>query len=518
MAEHDPDPVGATTPVGSQGRPPPPAAPGAGDPGERTSEGWWRQLRRPVSAPSAVAAVGWCAFAIYLVVQARLGPALIWNDSRIYASMAQRPLWSRAVWLGARPPLTALVIKAVGSPSSVITAQAVVGAMCWGVLAWTVGRLVDPGWRRVTAIFVILGFASTLPVSLWNRSELSESLSMSLLALVFAGFIWTSRRATWPRVAATTAAGLAFAATRDAQVWTVGMLALAAGIFALARLRASRKTAVRAGVLSVCLLGAVVVAEWGTLASHRTTPDTADVLYARVFPFPDRVAWFAAHGMPEARQIDQRSRETPVPPDAAKMVFISAGDAAFHPLERWMRTDAGGTYLLWLVTHPGYVLGEPLQRPERAFNFAQGELDFYAPTHALPSPLTAVLWPPLLGLTVLSALALYLGIVAEAWRSRPWCMVGVLTLVGVAAMLVAWHGDAQEVTRHTVEGFTQVRLGVWILLTLGVLGRMRPVPRGPARDTGTDRPAPGRSGTPQPPATTPAGSLGPSGAEQPPSP
>ncbi len=233
----------------------------------------------------------------------------------------------------------------------------------------------------------------------------------------------------------------------------------------------------------------------------------------RVFPFPDRVAWFAAHGMPEGPRIDQLARETPASLGDAKVVGIPAEDKAFDPLERWIRTDAGHTYLLWLVTHPGYVLGEPLQRPERAFNFAQGQLAFYAPAHALSSPLTDVLWPPLLGLLVLSALALYLGIVSEAWRFRPWCMVAVLTLVGVAAMLVAWHGDGQEVTRHTVEGFAQVRLGVWILLTLGLLGSPDPGPEGPAGGTEPSRPATAASGS-----STGPGAIGPSGTEQPPGP
>ena len=470
-----------------------------------------------------MAAVGWCAFAVYLVVQARLGSALIWNDSTVYVSMARRPIWSLALWAGPRPPLTPLLIKAVGGPSALVTTQAVIAALCWGGLAWTVGRLVDPGWRRVTAVFVILGFATTLPVTMWNRSELSESLSMSLLALVFAGFIWVSRRPTWPRVGATVVASLAFAATRDAQVWTVGMLALAAGVYALTRFPVSRSTAVRAGVLSVCLLGVVAACEWGTLASHRTTSDTADVLYVRVFPFPDRVAWFAAHGMPEGLRIDQLARETAAPPGDAKVVGIPAEDTAFDPLERWIRTDAGHTYLLWLVTHPGYVLGEPLQRPERAFNFAHGELAFYAPAHALASPLTDVLWPPLLGLLVLSALALYLGIVSEAWRYRPWCMVAVLTLVGVAAMLVAWHGDGQEVTRHTVEGFAQVRLGVWILLTLGLLGSADPGPEGPAGGTGTSLSETALSQTALSEtalsgASTGPGAGGPSGTEPPPDP
>ena len=48
-------------------------------------------------------------------------------------------------------------------------------------------------------------------------------------------------------------------------------------------------------------------------------------------------------------------------------------------------------------------------------------------------------------------------------------MVAVLTFIGLPAMLVAWHGDGQEVTRHTIEGFAQIRLGVWILLIVGLL-------------------------------------------------
>ena len=49
-------------------------------------------------------------------------------------------------------------------------------------------------------------------------------------------------------------------------------------------------------------------------------------------------------------------------------------------------------------------------------------------------------------------------------------MVTVLSVVRRwRGMLVAWHGDSQEVTRHTIEGVAQVRLGVWILFTMGLL-------------------------------------------------
>ena len=427
-------------------------------------------MQHSVSLASIVAVSGWSVFAAYVVVQARAGPPLLWTDSTAYRSVATRPLASRALWAGPRPPLVPLVLKLVGSPGAMVTTQAVAAALAWGALAWTVGGLVPRGWRRVVAGFVVLGFAATLPVTMWNRSVLSESLSLSLLALVFAGCIAVSVRPTWPRIAATVAVCLAFAATRDAQVWTVGMLAVATGAVAVVARATHRGAALRVGVLAVALVGVVAISEWGTLASQRTTADTADVLFVRVFPFPGRVAWFADHGMPEADRVDRLAGGTPVPPGGVKVVGVSRHDPAFAPLTRWIDTEAASTYVLWLATHPWYVVSEPLQRPERAFNFAQGDLAFYAPTiDPMRSPLTSLLWPDVAGLMVTAVLALALGWVSGAWRTPPWRTLVVLTLVGVGAMLVAWNGDGQEVTRHTVEGFAQVRLGVWILFAIGLL-------------------------------------------------
>ncbi len=425
------------------------------------------------------------------MAQATAGPVIIWNDSKAYAAVASKPLASRAFWAGQRPPLAPLLIKLVGSSTGYLVAQAVIGAIAWGVLAWTVGRLVARGWPRVVAVWWILAFGTALPITLWNRSLLSESLAMSMLALVFAAVIWTVRSVTWPRIAATTGACSCFAATRDAQVWAVVAGSLVVGVFAITRLRSSPPLARRVGVLAMSLLAVAAITEWGTLTSHRTESDVRDVLIVRIFPYPDRVAWFASHGMPEQHQIDELAKATPTPSNAAKVVAIPAGNPTFDPLRQWMATEAAHTYVLWLLTHPGYVIFEPLVRPERSYNFAQGNLTFYAATNnRMASPLTIVMWPPLIGLLALAALAIYLGILSEAWRERPWRAVLILAALGVVAMLVAWHGDGQEVTRHTVEGLAQLRLGLSILVVVGLLGLV-PTENGPsvpgAPTTGPDQ-------------------------------
>jgi hypothetical protein len=455
-----------------------------------TSASSWRsRLLARTSVAPAVALAGWCIFAGYLLAQALAGPAITWTDSAVYVHIASRSLWSIGFWAGQRPPATPLLIKLTGSSSGFLAAQALVAALSWGFLAWTVGRLVSPGWRRTAAAWTILAFATAFPVTLWNRSVLSESLSMSLLALVFATLIWTARRLTWPRVAATTAVCLCFAATRDAQIWTVAFLAVAVGVGAIAAAGQRRgELAVRAGMLSLCLAGIVALTGSGAVSSHRTEQNVADVLYVRVFPFPGRVAWFAAHGMPEQRQIDELARATAAAPGAAKVVGFPVSDPVFAQLEHWIDAKGTGTYLLWLVTHPGYVVTEPLLRPERSYNFASGDLTFYASsTDRMASPLTFVMWPPLVALVALATVAALVSVVSRAWREGVWRMVFALIVIGILSMLVAWHGDGQEVTRHTVEGFAELRLGIWIVIVLWFLGAPPPRPGDAPSEVTADR-------------------------------
>lgn len=430
------------------------------------------------SVAPALSLAGWCIFALFLLAQAKAGPALIWNDSETYARIAARPVWSMAFWSGSRPPLIPLAIKAFGSQSGFLLAQAVIGAISWGLLAWTVGRQVRPGWMRVLATWTILGFATTLPVNLWNRSVLSESISLSLLALIVAALIWTHREMTFPRIAVTTFVCLCFALARDAQIWTVAMLFALSGAYCVRSITRDRRLAIRSGLLATCLLLVVVSTAWASLESKRTLSNVADVLYIRIFPFPNRVAWFAGHGMPEQARIDQLARSVPSNPNVAKLVVPPTDGSSFAELNGWIAQHGEQTYLEWLVTHPWYFLTDPLDRPEQSYNFGQGNLEIYmATTNPVESPLTYAMWPPLLWLVLAWALAILLGIATDSWRDRNWQTAAVLTVMGVLAMLIAWHGDGQEVTRHTVEGFALLRLAVWILLILGIFDSANGSPR-----------------------------------------
>jgi hypothetical protein len=427
-----------------------------------------------------LAAVGIAAFAAYKLWQALVGDPLVWQDSLSYQASGANSLTSRALWAGYRPPVTPLLWKVTGTLTSFVVVQTGISILAWTALAVVVGRLARRGWPQLVAGGLVLGFAVTTPIVQWDRSVLSESISLSLLALLFAAAIAWARRPTWPRSAAVMAVALVFAATRDTQIWVVAMLALAlGGSAAWHAWRASRPAGTRdlqpdPGVVArvawvaAALAVVVLLTGWSSAAAHRTQQNLVNVFTVRVFPYVGRVDWFADHGMPDARALRALARAAKGIDGDAPVVGVDLAAPQFAALNRWLHDDGPSTYMEWLLTHPGYVLGEPLHRPERTFNNAEGHLAFYAAPDRTDVSLANTLLYPAWFFAVAAAVAALAGAWATGrWRLHEWQMIVLLGVLGLLHMLIAWHGDGMEVTRHAAIGNVQARLAV--ILALGLL-------------------------------------------------
>jgi hypothetical protein len=67
-----------------------------------------------------------------------------------------------------------------------VDVQFVASVLAWMAVAWVVGQSLRPGWPRWLGSGLVLGFALTGPVTLWDRQLLTESLSLTFLATTFA--------------------------------------------------------------------------------------------------------------------------------------------------------------------------------------------------------------------------------------------------------------------------------------------------------------------------------------------
>ena len=411
--------------------------------------------------------------------------AVWWNDSEDFLAGARTGLFSLDRWAGPRTAAAPLILSlARFEPRMYVNWQAVIAAVCWGALAIAVWTLVAGRWARWAGALAVVAFSCTVPVTMWERSVLSESLAASTLALVVAAGLQLARGATGWRVAGVLAASALWLATRDshASVALLGAAALGVGLVIAYCRGIGRRDAPSRGsfsrlVVLACglfVLGALAMAA----ASHgdRYAYPLRNVFEVRVLPYPDRVAWFADHGMPQADRFAGPDALLPVVSDLgqAPVTYVADDAASLQEWLAWVERDGRQAFAAWLATHPGYLVTEPLRDPERSFNNALGDRSFYSPIDQREVPLVSRLLVPsrAVALLVVGAVAVW-ATYRRQWAS-PVLLIGAVTVALAAPHgLVSWHSDGMETARHLVIPVLQLHLGALLMVTgtVGVLGR-----------------------------------------------
>lgn len=411
------------------------------------------------------------AFAAYRVWQATVGVPGEWQDSADYHRIAATPGWfARDIWAGERPPLVPFLLKVVGNRADdYLLLQVLIGAACWLVLAWAFAQLVRPGWGRIAIEVAVLGTGLSRPIVQWDRQVLGETTSIAAAVLFLAALMYFARRGSWLAAVGVLSSAVVFAAARDTHVMVVAACAGAATVVLAIRVWNDRP--VRA-TLSALAAGLAVIAALGwagiTAAGRDGSAHMANIMATRIFPYPERLDWFAGHGMPQADEI--RAVEPAFIEDIGILyLWIDPNAPDFPEYGAWLDGPAAGTYTQWLIQHPGYVFSEPLKSPERATNNAHGDLSFYASPDRDDIPaLTEILFPSRAWLAAIGVAGASVIVAFRLGRRRPDLLVAVgMVPLGLAHMLASWHADGMETMRHALVGNIQIRLGV---LALGIAG------------------------------------------------
>jgi len=225
-----------------------------------------------------------------------------------------------------RAPAYPLFLRVVPPGPSLVQAQSWISLACWCLFGWTVGR---------TAGVLLAGLFALSPlVRPWNITLLTESVSLSLLAL-FLALSLALRRAlerdgakirvprTTLLAAAWAAAVLAFAMVRDVHLLALPFAAL---VLLPARLPGRRAEWARFAAGSCVLLLVLVVGLRASDAARRSTIPVYTALYNNVFNDPETLASFRAAGLPDSRY--------PMSP----------------AVERWIEQGGRGRYLAWAAS------------------------------------------------------------------------------------------------------------------------------------------------------------------------
>lgn len=366
-----------------------------------------------------------------------------------------------------RPWVTPLLYTIADGPAMRIVAQALIGAACWSYLAVAVADVVADRRVRFTALIAILGVSLTTAVTNWDTAMLSESVALSLSALVLGALLRFAQRRTITAAGVVLAAWVPWMFSRQSHLalgWlTIGAVVLMVVVDLVRSRRLDR-------VVGALLAGLVALTAAASISYSRNTEiidfNLASVIAGRVLTDPHRTSWFAARGMPVPRVTVHD--EHVVPEELL-------ADPRFRS---WIHARGARTYARFLVTHPWDTITDPLEdlvsdrasfddtargRPSDQVLLA-GADSYGVGRQVIPEPIENLLFSPGNAGTAVFALVVVLVLTVRRWRmlgaDTRWIVPLVAILLQWPALTIVWHASVKELGRLATPSAVVLRVAL----------------------------------------------------------
>jgi hypothetical protein len=254
-----------------------------------------------------------------------------------------------------------LMFRLAGDDVWRVVLQTFVGVACWCLLAGQVAKGLVTRAGRLAGVAVTLLLALTPEVVQWNRAILSESLAISMSALLLAAGFWFARQPGWWSLGGLCTTALAWAFCRQVQALVVVLLVVPLVVLVVRW----------PGRRALCLTGAVAIAGlavWGITDSVQPGAiprfNSIAIIRYRAGTDPAEMTYLRHHGLPEKAPL-----RSPIPfarvglpvnvtehADSKDMVRLIKDPA----LVTWVDHHWDDVYAGYLLSHPGEALGPPV--------------------------------------------------------------------------------------------------------------------------------------------------------------
>lgn len=399
-------------------------------------------------------------------------------DTDGYLETMAHPIWSLDFLGGGRPWTVPLLWKIL--PDHDVwraRGQFALSLACWPVLAWAVARCLRPGLLRYLGFGAVLVFSMSFPLIRWDVVMLSESVSLSLTALVLAAWLELVRAPRREMVVAVLAVTLFWVFARDSNgVITLCLVpVVAAWAWRPGALGRPWSLGLAGGLLAI-FLASFLATTTDAAQVRRNERPILHVIGRRVLANADQERYFRAHGMPEPPPLVRAQRKS--------LAGIADGDLPSDPATdrfiEWAREHGRGVLARYLLTHPLRTFKQTFRNRQRLL--AGVTVGYTAPNarRLLPAPIDNVAYPRnsqdvWFWLVVVCVAAI------AVWRrlgaGRVWLVPGVALLAQLPHAMVVYHGDTLEIPRHAVLVAVMTRLSLLVLALFvldAVVSRARP--------------------------------------------
>ena len=387
-------------------------------------------------------------------------------DTTAYIRISKEPILAEKFLAASRPPVFPLLLKLLGRDEErVVWAQGVLSVISWSVLAAAVASSLQASVLRLAAFGWMLLLSLYRYITGWDSVLLTESLSLSFMALFLVGWLWLARGWRGYKALFLLLISALWCLSRDTNAWVI--LLVAGLLLVLVLLRwIDRRYLVVSGIFAILFFLSNLSADIG----GRWVFPFQNVLGQRILPNPQAVEFFANCGMPITPALLELSGE-----------FASGQERAFYDdpalagYRNWLHEYGKACYVRWLLAHPLESIRAPFAEFNTLINLEDVQPFLFSRRFSpiLPARLEAILYPRWY-LLPLYALLLVLAMVAlftRAWARNPaWGLViGVIVLV-FPHYFITWHGDIMGIYRHVLAVSIQFYLGLWLLVWVGLDG------------------------------------------------
>jgi len=378
-------------------------------------------------------------------------------DTPAYLRISGEAFLSKDFWANTRPPVFPFVLKASNTNIVKITTfQTAFSIFSWGILAFAVAYSMK-NFLRPVAFSLFLALSLDRHISGWDVVLLTESLSLSFMALFLASWLWLLKSWSWGKVFLLSFVAFMWAFTRDTNGW---LLLMISGLILLSVLFFS----VRKRNLAIAVVFTVI------FVLNNLSADTGgrwvfpfqNVLAQRILIDSDALAFFENCGMPiTAELLDLAGGYA----NSADRAFYQ--EPALEPYRTWLQASGKSCYIRWLISEPVSNLAAPWVDLERLLVFE--EVSRFHPQRyepILPWYVERILYPQDAGLWLwaLTTIAAIVALWKKAWMLNPaWVVFIGLCLLIYPHLFIVWHGDVPGTHRHALTVSLQFVLSFWLL-------------------------------------------------------
>jgi hypothetical protein len=390
-------------------------------------------------------------------------------DTDGYLEVTGHPVWSLDFFAGGRPWTVPLLWKLLPA-SDVWRARGHFGLslVCWPVLAWAVARCLRPGLMRYLGFGAVLIFSMSFPIIRWDDVMLSESVSLSLTALVVAAWLELVRLPRPAMVVAVLVTTLFWVFARDSN----GIIAL--GLVPVAALWAWRPGPLRrpwalglAGGLLLIFVASYLATTTDPAKLRRNQRPILHVIGRRVLTAPDEERYFRKHGMPAPPPLIRAQRRS--------LAGVAEGQLPSNPAAdrfiEWSRKHGRSVLAGYLLRHPVRTFKQTFRNRQRLL--AGVTVGYTSPNarRLLPAPIDNIAYPRgsqdvwfWLVVVCVGALAVWRRLGAH----RFWLVPAVALLLQLPHAVVVYEADTLEIPRHAVLVAVMTRLSLLLLALFAI--------------------------------------------------